>query len=647
MSNNIQSTSETLKKKTLDVMTKMLSFVKQYPKVELPNPSNEFIIAKDLMAKGEFNLAVCGKVKNGKSSLINALIGRELLPVSTDVATLRVFKISNAEEDSFFVVYANGDKQQIKEEQLAAFGSQTVIDTKGQVETDKTIAFIQVNTKLDFLPKGVSIIDTPGIGSTYPQHTAITKQYIKMADAALFVANPSPLENIEIKFLKEIVQITPGIMFVTTKIDENGNESVDEAISRNVKLINKEIGNELYFGVNMQKMSSKLLLEAAQAKDNDAADFNYEISGFDEVKHEMINLVFLTLGYYRAGMAYNAAVSYYQTVLKTLQNRKSGIAKAITQYDAMVKKYENARKVFAEKMGESKRKEVLNEVELILKTMESDFNQIFSLKGKFAENYENEIDNLSSEEITLYSDKLGDKLLSEIQQEWNDLTDMAQQKMGTVLCKYNKECQMAIPEGIAISISDDKVADPNIQNVSMREKVASVRSEMLMGTALTGAIGTIIGSANFFWPALVAPTLPVVAPVLVVLGVGVILWGAISGSQKATQEKLKKNKTQLKKYVQDTILNCRKQLVETSLADNKYQSLYQGFILAVRQQALESVTSTYDKYKKELDAMKKAITDSKQDPQVATAIDFLIQKWQENKADMQEIHSLLESIKVD
>jgi hypothetical protein len=45
--------------------------------------------------------------------------------------------------------------------------------------------------------------------------------------------------------------------------------------------------------------------------------------------------------------------------------------------------------------------------------------------------------------------------------------------------------------------------------------------------------------------------------------------------------------------------------------------------------------------------MKKAITDSKQDPQVATAIDFLIQKWQENKADMQEIHSLLESIKVD
>ena len=51
MSNNIQSTSETLKKKTLDVMTKMLSFVKQYPKVELPNPSNEFIIAKDLMAK--------------------------------------------------------------------------------------------------------------------------------------------------------------------------------------------------------------------------------------------------------------------------------------------------------------------------------------------------------------------------------------------------------------------------------------------------------------------------------------------------------------------------------------------------------------------------------------------------------------------
>ena len=120
---------------------------------------------------------------------------------------------------------------------------------------------------MDFLPEGVSMIDTPGIGSTYPHHTAITKQYIKQADAAMFVMNPTPLEDIEVDFLKEIVSVTPGILFVTTKIDQNGNDSVEESLKRNRQIIETAVGSELPFGISMLKMSSKLLLEAAAEKD--------------------------------------------------------------------------------------------------------------------------------------------------------------------------------------------------------------------------------------------------------------------------------------------------------------------------------------------------------------------------------------------
>lgn len=84
-------------------MDGMVSFHASYPKAGLPEVSDDFKITRELLTKGEFNLAVCGKVKNGKSSLINALIGKELLPVCNDVATSRVFKISNSDKEEFLL----------------------------------------------------------------------------------------------------------------------------------------------------------------------------------------------------------------------------------------------------------------------------------------------------------------------------------------------------------------------------------------------------------------------------------------------------------------------------------------------------------------------------------------------------------------
>lgn len=147
-----------LKNEILKLMKDMKSFQAKYPKAKLPKPSDDFVLAEDLLAKGDFNLAVCGKVKNGKSSLINALIGRRILPECNDVATSRVFKISNAETDSFFIIYSNGDKKEITLHELAQYGSQAEIDTTGETSSDKLIAYIQVNTPIDFLPEGVSIV---------------------------------------------------------------------------------------------------------------------------------------------------------------------------------------------------------------------------------------------------------------------------------------------------------------------------------------------------------------------------------------------------------------------------------------------------------------------------------------------------------
>lgn len=645
MENNKEKISSTqLKSEIIKLMDGMVAFQKAYPKFDFPKVSENFKLTRELIEKGEFNLAVCGKVKNGKSSLINALIGRELLPVCTDVATSRVFKISHSNEEKFYVVYGNGDRKEISQDELATYGSQAVINKKGEADIEKTISYIQVFTPMDFLPEGVSMIDTPGIGSTYPHHTAFTKQYIKQADAAMFVMNPTPLEDIEVDFLKEIVSVTPGILFVTTKIDQNGNDSVEESLKRNRQIIETAVGSELPFGISMLKMSSKLLLEAAAEKDEMTSAFNYEISGYDDVKSAMNNMVFTILGYYRSGLAYNACVEYYKDVLNTLKLRHETAVKAATEYDNLLKSYESAQANFNENMGEAKKKELVSKIEAVLKTMEYDFNQIFAPKGNIITKYTDEIEKLSEAEMTTYSEDLGDKIVAEVQNEWDKLTSLVMSRIEELITQFDKDCYLSIPEGI-ITISKDNIDDPLVKDVQMRDRIGKMRNEMFLGTAITGALSTVVGGAYFFLPALVTPALPVIAPVMVVLGIGSVLWGAISGNQKAKQETLQKNKSNLLKHLSETMAYCRKQIVDVSLADGKYQSLYQGFVNATREQVKNTMSNICSKYSNQLESMKKTVVESKQNPQLVMALEHLVTEWSKNKVLIKDVHDKLENVK--
>lgn len=645
MENNKEKISSTqLKSEIIKLMDGMVAFQKAYPKFDFPKVSENFKLTRELIEKGEFNLAVCGKVKNGKSSLINALIGRELLPVCTDVATSRVFKISHSNEEKFYVVYGDGDRKEISQDELATYGSQAVINKEGEANIENTISYIQVFTPMDFLPEGVSMIDTPGIGSTYPHHTAITKQYIKQADAAMFVMNPTPLEDIEVDFLKEIVSVTPGILFVTTKIDQNGNDSVEESLKRNRQIIETAVGSELPFGISMLKMSSKLLLEAAAEKDEMTSAFNYEISGYDDVKSAMNNMVFTILGYYRSGLAYNACVEYYKDVLNTLKLRHETAVKAATEYDNLLKSYESAQANFNENMGEAKKKELVSKIEAVLKTMEYDFNQIFAPKGNIITKYTDEIEKLSEAEMTTYSEDLGDKIVAEVQNEWDKLTSLVMSRIEELITQFDKDCYLSIPEGI-ITISKDNIDDPLVKDVQMRDRIGKMRNEMFLGTAITGALSTIVGGAYFFLPALVTPALPVIAPVMVVLGIGSVLWGAISGNQKAKQETLQKNKSNLLKHLSETMAYCRKQIVDVSLADGKYQSLYQGFVNATREQVKNTMSNICSKYSNQLESMKKTVVESKKNPQLVMALEHLVTEWSKNKVLIKDVHDKLENVK--
>ena len=324
--------------------------------------------------------------------------------------------------------------------------------------------------------------------------------------------------------------------------------------------------------------------------------------------------------------------------------RHETAVKAATEYDNLLKSYESAQANFNENMGEAKKKELVSKIEAVLKTMEYDFNQIFATKGNIITKYTDEIEKLSEAEMTTYSEDLGDKIVAEVQNEWDKLTSLVMSRIEELITQFDKDCYLSIPEGI-ITISKDNIDDPLVKDVQMRDRIGKMRNEMFLGTAITGALSTVVGGAYFFLPALVTPALPVIAPVMVVLGIGSVLWGAISGNQKAKQETLQKNKSNLLKHLSETMAYCRKQIVDVSLADGKYQSLYQGFVNATREQVKNTMSNICSKYSNQLESMKKTVVESKQNPQLVMALEHLVTEWSKNKVLIKDVHDKLENVK--
>jgi ribosome biogenesis GTPase A len=110
-------------------------------------------------------VAVVGEFKRGKSSLINALLGRQVLPVGVLPLTA-IPTVLEGGEEGLLVEYADGRREQHPLDQLARFVTE-------DANPANTLGVTRVTARLHapLLDDGVRLVDTPGgrVGPR-PQH---------------------------------------------------------------------------------------------------------------------------------------------------------------------------------------------------------------------------------------------------------------------------------------------------------------------------------------------------------------------------------------------------------------------------------------------------------------------------------------------
>ena len=187
-------------------------------------------IEKQLQRR-ELNLGVFGRFKAGKSSFINHLLRRDVLPVGVIPVTSAVTQIRGGEKDSAEVRrYAPDKSQSIPVEEIASY----VTETRNPGNAKK-VSLVQLELpEMQSLP-GIQLVDTPGLESIFAHNTETTSAWFPNVDFALVaVSVDPPLTRQDVALIERLFRFTPKVCVLLTKVDqldERGRADVMEYVT--------------------------------------------------------------------------------------------------------------------------------------------------------------------------------------------------------------------------------------------------------------------------------------------------------------------------------------------------------------------------------------------------------------------------------
>jgi hypothetical protein len=169
--------------------------------------------AKRRLADPVIHVVVAGEFKQGKSTLVNALVGAPVCPVDDDAATAVPTFVRHGDKPSA-ELWRDGDARETIE--LADVRRHVVESGDGEPR----IGGVEVRIPRALLASGLVLVDTPGIGGLGSAHSAASLAAISLADAVLFVTSAAQeLTRSEMEFLRRARSMCPTVACVLTKTD--------------------------------------------------------------------------------------------------------------------------------------------------------------------------------------------------------------------------------------------------------------------------------------------------------------------------------------------------------------------------------------------------------------------------------------------
>lgn len=206
--------------------------------LEAPGLADEARTAAERILQGCFYVACIGQFKRGKSTLLNALVGRPLLPIGVTPVTSVVTVLRHGKSEGVRVRFADGGWREIPTDLLVGYVSE-----QHNSENRIGVTAVEVFVPSPLLASGMCLVDTPGLGSVFAGNTETTRAFVPHVDAALVVlgADP-PISGEELALVADVARQVPDLVFVLNKADRLSEADCEEAARFTEGILSDRLG---------------------------------------------------------------------------------------------------------------------------------------------------------------------------------------------------------------------------------------------------------------------------------------------------------------------------------------------------------------------------------------------------------------------
>ncbi|MGF6376488.1 GTPase Era involved in 16S rRNA processing [Clostridiales Family XIII bacterium PM5-7] len=168
----------------------------------------------DKLENKDMTVSIIGQFKRGKSTLANAILEDNLLPVGIVPVTSAETKVVYGKKAAE-VHFLNGVVEPVDFDDLPNY-----ISEQKNANNKLGVESVVLHTPSKFLKNGMTFVDTPGVGSFHQNNTETAYHNMKNSDAVIFLLSvDSPINQIEIDFLQNTSEFAAKFYFAINKID--------------------------------------------------------------------------------------------------------------------------------------------------------------------------------------------------------------------------------------------------------------------------------------------------------------------------------------------------------------------------------------------------------------------------------------------
>jgi GTPase Era involved in 16S rRNA processing len=575
-------------KQTVGELTDCLAQLKEYSEeLDLSNTARSIGDTIGKIADEHFEVAIVGEFKRGKSTLINALLGEEVLPADVLPATATLNRVTYSDTPFVEVEYKDGSSENVDINRLADYVTKLSYESEKRAESVKQAT---VHYATDFCRNNVDIIDTPGLNDD-EQMTNVTLSILPEIDAAVFVISAnSPFSQFEKEFLeKKMLTSDMGrIIFAVNCFGTFSKEDED----RIVETVEKRIGsyvmekaktvmgeNSKEFAVYKRKIGKPKVIgvyakKALMAKESHNAEMLAE-SNFPTFEKALETMLTKERGSITLQILANKIISSGSEIINSIVLRENSL---MMETDEFMDKY-NAAIEEIDVIRTKKREEFVRINEAANKVFESlqpildgYWTQIEETAMQVIDDYPMSADDLKRDKLKIVYSKLTEKIKENIENKAQIICEQIQNEINVALSDEAERLQSFEDEFFAsvariqemFSVSGrhsrnggvvDSIIGVAIGSVGTGGLFIGFREAGIKGALLGGAAGFAGFYATFYAAVYLAGFLgiaaagPVTLCIMAIAGLAGTFTGKLSVDKLLVQERIDKYKNSFKSSV--------------------------------------------------------------------------------------------------